>query len=41
MNNIKPDMDFVREIEDTLDRMEEMEKNSKLAERKKEKEGNK
>ena len=37
MNNIKPDMDFVKEIEDALERMEEMEKNSKLAERKKEK----
>jgi hypothetical protein len=30
-------MDFVREIEDAQDRMEEMEKNSELAERKKEK----
>jgi hypothetical protein len=38
MNNIKPDMDFVREIEQAQDRMEEMEKNSKLAERKKENE---
>ena len=37
MNNIKLDMDFVREIEEVQDRMEEMEKNSQLAERKKEK----
>ena len=37
MNNIKLDMDFVREIEEVQDRMEEMEKNSKLVERKKEK----
>ena len=41
MNNIKPDMDFVREIEEAQERIEEMENNSKLAERKKEDERNK
>ena len=40
MNNINSS-DLLKEFEETEDRMEDMEKNSQLAERKKEKEGEK
>ena len=39
MNNINPS-DLFKELEETENRMEEMEKNSQLAERKKENEKN-
>ena len=39
MNNINPS-DILKELEETENHMEEMEKNSKLAERKKENEKN-
>ena len=40
MNNINPS-DILKELEETEDRMEDMEKNSQLAERKKENENKK